>query len=85
MLHFEEPANAGNEHWERTRGGHAAVIGDSGDAHFATARLSRADFIGDVRRLMGEFVLGRSAKIVGWGLSLLILALNAALIFGMLA
>jgi hypothetical protein len=30
---------------------------------------------------MGEFVLGRGAKIGGWGLALLILALNAALIF----
>jgi Mn2+/Fe2+ NRAMP family transporter len=40
-------------------------------------------FVGS-RHLMGEFVLGRSAKIVGWGLVLLILALNATLIFEML-
>ena len=40
-------------------------------------------FVG-LRRLMGEFVLGRSAKIASWGLALLILALNAALIFEML-
>jgi hypothetical protein len=33
---------------------------------------------------MGEFVLGRAAKIASWGLALLILALNAALIFEML-
>jgi CO/xanthine dehydrogenase Mo-binding subunit len=37
-------------------------------------------FVG-LRHLMGEFVLGRSAKLVGWGLVLLILALNAVLIF----
>jgi hypothetical protein len=33
---------------------------------------------------MGEFVVGRSAKIGSWALALLILALNAALIFQML-
>jgi manganese transport protein len=36
------------------------------------------------RELMGEFALGRSAKIGSWGLALLILALNATLIFEML-
>jgi manganese transport protein len=36
------------------------------------------------RTLMGEFVLGRNAKIVSWGLALLILALNATLLFEML-
>jgi manganese transport protein len=45
---------------------------------FAVIPLLR--FVG-LRRLMGEFVLGRTAKIVGWGLALLILALNGALIF----
>jgi manganese transport protein len=49
---------------------------------FAMVPLLR--FVG-LRRLMGEFVLGRSAKIVGWGLALLILTLNAALIFEVLA
>jgi hypothetical protein len=33
---------------------------------------------------MGEFALRRSAKIGSWGLALLILALNATLIFEML-
>jgi manganese transport protein len=41
-------------------------------------------FVG-LRRLMGEFVLGRSAKLLGWGLVLLILTLNAVLIFEALA
>jgi manganese transport protein len=41
-------------------------------------------FVG-LRHLMGEFVLGRSAEIGSWGLTLLILTLNAALIFEMLA
>jgi Mn2+/Fe2+ NRAMP family transporter len=41
-------------------------------------------FVGS-RHLMGEFVLGRGAKIGSWGLALLILALNAALILQMLA
>jgi manganese transport protein len=36
------------------------------------------------QKLMGEFVLGRNAKIVSWGLALLILALNATLLFEML-
>jgi manganese transport protein len=45
---------------------------------FALIPLLR--FVG-LRHLMGEFVLGRGAKIGGWGLALLILALNAALIF----
>jgi manganese transport protein len=49
---------------------------------FAMVPLLR--FVG-LRRLMGEFVLGRSAKLVGWGLVLLILALNAVLIFETLA
>ena len=49
---------------------------------FAMIPLLR--FVG-LRPLMGEFVLGRSAKISSWGLALLILALNAALIFEMLA
>jgi len=49
---------------------------------FAMIPLLR--FVG-LRDLMGEFVLGRSAKIVGWGLVLLILTLNAALIFEVLA
>jgi manganese transport protein len=48
---------------------------------FAMVPLLR--FVG-LRRLMGEFVLGRAAKIGTWGLALLILALNAALIFEML-
>jgi manganese transport protein len=48
---------------------------------FAMVPLLR--FVG-LRRLMGEFVLGRAAKIASWGLALLILALNAALIFEML-
>ena len=49
---------------------------------FAMVPLLR--FVG-LRRLMGDFVLGRAAKIGSWGLALLILALNAALIFEMLA
>jgi manganese transport protein len=49
---------------------------------FALIPLLR--FVGS-RQLMGEFVLGRGAKIGGWGLALLILALNGALIFEMLA
>ena len=49
---------------------------------FALIPLLR--FVG-LRQLMGEFVLGRGAKIGSWGLALLILALNAALIFEMLA
>jgi len=49
---------------------------------FAMIPLLR--FVG-LRHLMGEFVLGRAAKIGSWGLALLILALNAALIFEMLA
>jgi manganese transport protein len=49
---------------------------------FAMVPLLR--FVG-LRHLMGEFVLGRSAKLVGWGLVLLILALNAVLIFETLA
>jgi manganese transport protein len=49
---------------------------------FAMIPLLR--FVGQ-RRLMGEFVLGRGAKIGSWGLALLILALNAALILQMLA
>jgi manganese transport protein len=44
---------------------------------FAMVPLLR--FVG-VRRLMGEFVLGRAAKIGCWGLALLILVLNAILI-----
>jgi manganese transport protein len=48
---------------------------------FAMVPLLR--FVG-LRRLMGEFVLGRAAKIGSWGLALLILALNATLIFEML-
>jgi manganese transport protein len=48
---------------------------------FAMVPLLR--FVGS-RRLMGEFLIGRSAKIASWGLALLILALNAALIFEML-
>jgi manganese transport protein len=36
------------------------------------------------RKLMGEFALRGSAKIGSWGLALLILALNATLLFGML-
>jgi len=48
---------------------------------FAMIPLLR--FVG-MRQLMGEFVLGRAAKIGSWGLVLLILALNAALIFEML-
>jgi manganese transport protein len=49
---------------------------------FALVPLLR--FVGS-RRLMGEFLISRSAKIASWGLALLILALNAALIFEMLA
>jgi manganese transport protein len=48
---------------------------------FAMIPLLR--FVGS-RQLMGEFVIGRSAKIGSGGLALLILALNAALIFEML-
>jgi manganese transport protein len=48
---------------------------------FAMVPLLR--FVG-LRRLMGEFVLGRAAKIGSWALALLILALNATLIFEML-
>jgi len=48
---------------------------------FAMVPLLR--FVG-LRRLMGEFVLGRAAKIGSWGLVLLILTLNATLIFQML-
>jgi manganese transport protein len=48
---------------------------------FAMVPLLR--FVG-LRRLMGEFVLGGAAKIGGWGLALLILALNGTLIFEML-
>jgi manganese transport protein len=48
---------------------------------FAMVPLLR--FVGS-RQRMGEFVLGRGAKIGGWGLALLILALNGVLIFGML-
>jgi manganese transport protein len=48
---------------------------------FAMIPLLR--FIGS-RRLMGEFLVGRSARIGSWALALLILALNAALIFEML-
>src|SRR6195256_779907 len=48
---------------------------------FAMVPLLR--FVG-LRRLMGDFVLGRAAKIGSWGLALLILALNATLKFGML-
>jgi manganese transport protein len=48
---------------------------------FAMIPLLR--FVG-LRRLMGDFVLGRAAKIGSWGLALLILALNATLIFEML-
>jgi manganese transport protein len=48
---------------------------------FAMIPLLR--FVGS-RRLMGEFLIGRSAKIGSWGLALLILALNGALIFEML-
>jgi manganese transport protein len=49
---------------------------------FAMIPLLR--FVG-LRHLMGEFVLVRAAKIGSWGLALLILALNAALILQMLA
>ena len=48
---------------------------------FAMIPLLR--FVG-ARRLMGEFLVGRSARIGRWGLALLILALNGALIFEML-
>ena len=48
---------------------------------FAMVPLLR--FVG-LRRLMGDFVLGRAAKIGSWGLALLILALNAALILQLL-
>ena len=49
---------------------------------FAMIPLLR--FVGR-RQGMGEFALGRTAKIGSWGLALLILALNAVLIFEMLA
>jgi Mn2+/Fe2+ NRAMP family transporter len=55
-----------------------AAVGAGGVAAL-TAR-----FVGS-RHLMGEFVLGRGAKIGSWGLALLILALNATLILQMLA
>jgi len=48
---------------------------------FAMVPLLR--FVG-LRRLMGEFVLGKAAKIGSWGVALLILTLNATLIFQML-
>jgi manganese transport protein len=48
---------------------------------FAVIPLLR--FVGR-RQVMGEFALGRSARIGSWCLALLILALNAALIFEML-
>jgi manganese transport protein len=48
---------------------------------FAMVPLLR--FVG-LRRLMGEFVLGRATRIGCWGLALLILTLNATLIFEML-
>jgi manganese transport protein len=48
---------------------------------FALIPLLR--FVGS-RQLMGEFALGGRAKIGSWGLALLILALNGALIFEML-
>jgi len=48
---------------------------------FATIPLLR--FVGSPR-VMGEFVVGRSAKIGSWALALLILALNAVLIVEML-
>jgi manganese transport protein len=49
---------------------------------FAMIPLLR--FVGR-RQVMGEFALGRTAKLGSWGLALLILALNAVLIFEMLA
>ena len=49
---------------------------------FAMIPLLR--FVG-ARRVMGEFALGRNAKIGSWCLALLILVLNAVLIFEMLA
>jgi manganese transport protein len=48
------------------------------------AMIPRLRLVGS-RHLMGEFVLGRGAKIGSWGLALLILALSAALILQMLA
>jgi manganese transport protein len=48
---------------------------------FAVIPLLR--FVGS-RPVMGEFALGRNAKIASWGLALLILALNAALILEMM-
>ncbi len=48
---------------------------------FAVIPLLR--FVGS-RKVMGEFALGRNAKIGSWGLALLILALNAALILEMM-
>jgi manganese transport protein len=49
---------------------------------FAMIPLLR--FVGS-RRLMGEFLVGRRARIGSWALAPLILVLNAALIFEMLA
>ena len=49
---------------------------------FAMIPLLR--FVGS-RQVMGEFALGESAQIASWGLALLILALNAALIFEMMS
>jgi manganese transport protein len=49
---------------------------------FAMIPLLR--FVG-TRQVMGEFALGRNAKIGSWCLALLILVLNAVLIFEMLA
>jgi manganese transport protein len=49
---------------------------------FAMIPLLR--FVG-TRQVMGEFTLGRNAKIGSWCLALLILVLNAVLIFEMLA
>ncbi len=49
---------------------------------FALIPLLR--FVG-LRQMMGEFALGGSAKIVSWGLALLILILNVLLIFEILA
>jgi manganese transport protein len=49
---------------------------------FAVIPLLR--FVGS-RKVMGELALGRNAKIGSWGLALLILALNAALILEMVS
>jgi manganese transport protein len=49
---------------------------------FAMIPLLR--FVGS-RRLMGEFLISRGAKIGSWVLALLILALNIALMFETLA